>query len=122
METKGIEGALDALLRAMVKDEAKWPVVPIAASPLKFFDLSEPVSTRAKMEVTQILRQPVYFALRLAVRRMGQQAFSVTGSTDGMREVAERVAGMVPAQYGRRASMLDSAWDGIGSDADRWWS
>lgn len=86
------------------------------------FDMRGPIPTRAEMEIAQILRQPVYSACRIGVRRLGAHAFAVTGSTDGMREVADRVADMAPAEAGRRLATMNSAWDGVGNDADRWWA
>ncbi len=121
-EIEGIERALDALLTAMVEDDAKRAPAPLTASSIRFTDLDGPIPTRADMELRQLLRQPVYSACRIGVRRLGAQAFSVTGSTDGMREIAERVADRVSGQFGRRLAMMDSAWDGVGSDADRWWA
>lgn len=122
VETEGLERALDALLTAMVNDEAQRPKPPMDGISAKVLDLKGPVPTRSEIEVTQLLREPVYAACRIAVRRLGEQAFIVTGGTDGMRDVAERVADRIPALYGRRLSIMDGAWDGVGSDADRWWA
>ena len=121
-EIEDIARALDALLVAMMEDEAKDAPVQLTALSARFANLSGPIPTRAEMELTQLLRQPVYFALRMAVRRLGERVFTVTGSTDGMREVADRIADMASKQSGRRLAMMDSAWDGVGSDSDRWWS
>ena len=122
VDTDGLERALDALLTAMADDEAKWPEASLGPAIAKPLDLSSAVLSRSDMEVTQLVRHPVYFACRMAVRRLGQQAFTITGGTDGMRDVAERVADRTPALYGRRLSIMDGAWDGVGSDADRWWA
>ena len=122
VETEDLERALDALLTAMVNDEAQRPKPPMDGISAKVLDLKGPVPTRSEIEVTQLLREPVYAACRMAVRRLGEQAFTITGGTDGMRDVAERVADRTPALYGRRLSIMDGAWDGVGSDADRWWA
>ncbi len=121
-EIARIERALGTLLTAMVEDEARWPepaLFHIRATP---FDPSKPVRSRAEVEVGQLLQEPVYFACRLAVRRLGERLHAVAGGTNGMRHIADRVADTSPAEGGRLLSMMDSAWDGIGSDADRWWS
>lgn len=39
-----------------------------------------------------------------------------------MHAAAEKVADMDPAHAGRRASIIDHTWDGIGDDVGRWWS
>ena len=122
VEIDGLERALDALLTAMTDAEAKRAPGHLTASSIRFADLNGPIPTRAEMEVTQLLREPVYSALRIGIRRLGAETFKVTGGTDGMREVAERVADRVPGQYGRRLATMDSAWDGVGSDSDRWWA
>ena len=121
-DTEGLEQALDALLTAMAEDEAKRSETTLGLVMVKPAHLSGPVPTRSEMELAQILREPVYFACRMAVRRLGERTFTITGSTDGMRDVADRVAGQMPAQFGRRLSVLNSAWDGVGSDSDRWWA
>ncbi len=121
-EIARIERALSALLTAMQAEEARWPepaLFHIRATP---FDPSKVIRSRAEMQVDQILQEPVYFACRLAVRRLGERAHAVAGGTDGMRAIAERVADTDPARGGRLLSMLDSAWDGVGFGADVWWS
>lgn len=121
-EIARIERALGALLTAMVEDEARWPepaVYHIKAMP---YDPSKPVRTRAEMEVGQLLQEPIYFACRLAVRRLGERLHSIAGGTDGMRQAAYRVMSNHPARGAPVLCMLESAWDGVGSDADRWWA
>ena len=121
-EIARIERALGALLTAMVEDEARWPepaLFHIRAAPL---DPSKPVRTRAEMEVGQILQEPVYFACRLAVRRLGERLHAVADGTVGMRHAAYRVANVHPARGAPLLCMLESAWDGVGSGADVWWS
>ena len=121
-EVARIEQALGALLMAMVEDEARWPepaLFHIKATP---FDPSRPVRSRAEMEVGQLLQEPLYFACRLAVRRLGERLHAVAGGTDGMRHAAYRVANIHSVEGAPILTMLESAWDGVGTDADRWWS
>ena len=80
-EVARIGQALGALLTAMIEDEERWPepaLYHIRATP---YDPSKPVKTRAEMEVGQLLQEPVYFACRLAVRRLGERVHAVA---DGM--------------------------------------
>ncbi len=121
-EIAHIERALGALLTAMVDDEARWPepaLFHIRATP---FNPAKPARTRAEMEVGQLLQEPVYFACRLAVRRLGERLHAVAGGTAGMRHAAHRVANVHPARGSPLLCMLESAWDGVGSDSDRWWA
>ena len=74
------------------------------------------------MEAGQILQEPVYFACRLAVRRLGERLHAVAGGTNGMRDAAHRVANVHPARGAPILCMLESAWDGVGTDRDRWWA
>ena len=121
-EIARIERALGALLTAMMEDEARWPepaLFHIRATP---FDPSKPVRSRADMGVGQLLQEPVYFACRLGVRRLGERLHSIAGGTDGMRHAAHRVASVHPVRGVPILCMLESAWNGVGRDADRWWA
>jgi hypothetical protein len=53
----------------------------------------------------------------LAIHEIGELLFR-RGGTDSMREVLERVASRHPKSYGRRATICDHKWDGIGG---KWW-
>ena len=121
-EVARIGQALGALLSAMIDDEERWPEPALYHIKAMPYDPSKPVRTRADMEVGQLLQEPVYFACRLAVRRLGERVHAVADGTAGMRWVANRVAHADLDKGTRMLSMLDSAWDGVGSDADRWWA
>ena len=121
-EVARIERALGALLTAMVEDEARWPEPALFHIKAMPFDPSRPVRSRAEMEIGQLLQEPLYFACRLAVRRLGERLHAVAGGTDGMRHAAYRVANIHPVKGAPVLTMLESAWDGVGSDSDRWWS
>lgn len=120
-EIAQIERALSALLTAMQAEEARWPEPPLFHIRATPFDPSRPVKTRAEMEVGQLLQEPVYFACRLAVRRLGERLHAVADGTDGMRRTAHRVADLHPVRGAPVLSILESAWDGVGTDDDRWW-
>ncbi len=78
--------------------------------------------SQEECELSSIVRDPQRYALRAGVRTVGRQLFRLLNSTDALGDVLERVADLDPASYGRRASLMDHAWNGIGSDTDRWWS
>ncbi len=122
-EIARIEKALGALVTAMAEDEARWPEPALFHIKAESFDPSKVVRSRAEMEVGQLLQEPVYFACRLAVRRLGERLHAVAGGTDGMRSAAYRVADVHPdCAIVPVLCMLESAWDGVGSDSDRWWA
>ena len=121
-EAARIERALSALLTAMREEEARWPEPPLFHIRATPFDPSKPVRTRAEMEVGQLLQEPVYFACRLAIRRLGERLHVIAGGTDGMRRAAFRVVDIHPDRGAPILCMLESAWDGVGTDSDRWWA
>ena len=47
---------------------------------------------------------------------------AVAGGTDGMRHAAYRVANVHLVEGAPVLTMLESAWDGVGSGADVWWA
>jgi hypothetical protein len=114
-EWEKIESALDALLKAMVeidlrpRDDSKPP------SKIRFVpvDLRGPVPTRREMQINQVLREPVRAACRNAIRLLGERIFELRGD-DGMREMNDKVLRLDEQHFQRRASILNSAWDGIG--------
>ena len=122
-EVARIEQALGALLSAMIDDEERWPEPALYHIKAMPYDPSKPVRTRAEMEIGQLLQEPVYFACRLAARRLGERLHSIAGGTDGMRQAAYRVMRSHPAALDAPIlGMLESAWDGVGSDSDRWFA
>jgi len=50
----------------------------------------------------------------MAIRDLGALIVEMTGSTDAMRTIANRVCSLHPENAALRASVLDKAWDGIG--------
>lgn len=118
------ERALDVLLRLAVdhqraRDAEAAPSPAITATPFVWRDPAT-LPTRVEREVTQLLRDPIGAACRQGIRRIGEHLFKTLDSTAGMSEAAENVAYLDPMHYGRRVSIVDHAWDGIGSDTDRW--
>lgn len=121
-----IEDALDALLRATMEHEKDKRSRVVTESPRAIratpFVFREPTSipTRDDNRTDWIASDPVYGALGLAVRWLGERIFKMTGSVDAMRDVAHRVAARDPSHNGRRLSILNHRWDWIGNDKDRW--
>ena len=114
-----IEDALHELLLA----RREWEISglsrsrqkPVTFTPFKFLDLDE-------MAFESLTADPIRWGLRTCMKRLGEVLFSITGSTEKMQPVLERVASRDPESYGRRASIIDKAWDGIGNDRDRWYA
>lgn len=123
-EAVAIDKALDALLGAIIAHDAKRDAqpseTPLRANFVSFDDLASIPPRQA--DLGEMLADPIRYALRESVMRLGREVFRLSGGTDAMRTTLERVAGMNPRQYGHRATIMDKAWDGIGNDADRWCS
>ena len=110
------ERALDAIVSEMVRLDAQREREPIAARSLMGtpFDCARPVPTRQECIVAAILDEPIYGALRSAVRTIGEHLFEVCGGTEEMEAIMNRIADGRPHDGGRYASIMDHAWDGIG--------
>jgi hypothetical protein len=110
-----IESALSELLDQMVAIDMRPRVGP--PEPLRVVSASEfefrPVPTRRDCQINSVLNQPVRAACRNAIRLLGERLFELTNDTDGqMLKVAERASD--GPQFGRRMSIMNSAWDGVG--------
>jgi hypothetical protein len=118
-EIRQIENALDALLSVAVEEDLR-PRPP--GGPLRvisFEELAEqPVLSHEQSAVAEIVETPVSGAVRYAIRLLGERIHELTGSTDAMRDIAERVAGRNQSRWGHRIDILDKRWDGIGG----WWA
>ena len=120
-EIDDLERALDALLRTMTAEDDKpadgpVEIVVVTAASL----MAAGRMSRLDLDISDLKRRPLRAACRQAVRRIGEHLFKVTGSTDAMSDILERVCDMDPPRYGHRASIVDHAWDGLGTDSDRW--
>jgi hypothetical protein len=116
-----IEFALDAILTEMIEKRKTGPTPAGERSSIGRPQL-ESLPTHEESEVNHIIREPLEGAYRLALRKLGQRLYDVTKNTELMREILERVADRDSANYGRRAVILGSAWNGVGSVIDRWFS
>jgi hypothetical protein len=114
---QAIEDALDAVLTAIHKHDAERP----KGGPLKAYTWAE-IADRGLVDsdVEELSEDPVGAALRQAVWRLGKKLYAVLGETRAMSGVLERVASRDPANYGKRVSIMDNRWEGIGKGNDVW--
>jgi hypothetical protein len=117
-EIRQIENALDALLRVAIEEDLR-PRPPGPLRVVSFAELAEqPILSRKQSAIAEIVKRPVSGAVRYAIRLLGERIHELTGSTDTMRDLAERVAGRDQSRWGHRIDILDKRWDGIGG----WWA
>lgn len=102
-----IVAALDTLLAAI---EARSIATPSRASRIAVFSVAD-LARRSPIE--SMLDDPVGRALRLGIRRLGERLDQL-GGFPLMQDITERVADMSPRHAGRRLSILDFAFDGVG--------
>jgi hypothetical protein len=105
-----IEEALDALLTACENHQPP-------ASEIRILSTAEFCK---QSPVESLLNDPIGRALRLGIKKLGGRLHQL-GGTDFMRSVAERVADMRDGFFGRRLSVLDHAFDGIGAGSKDFW-
>jgi len=126
-EAAQIEAALDALLTAAIKADRDRSLMPERGPVSAGAMIGEALERRATWTPAQeaahdLLRRPVAWALRNAVRTLGKRLFEI-GGLKLMSAVCDRVSALDPANEGRRAGIIDHRWDGIGSDqGGRWWA
>jgi hypothetical protein len=85
--TREIETALHTLLEAIHGNEGDRSRE--GRRDLKVVNMDE----IAEGEYNHMIRDPVWAALRLGIRRMGEHLFERVGSTARMRPIAQRIAG-----------------------------
>jgi hypothetical protein len=120
-DIEACDRALDALLSAIINNPPPASQEPIRSTPIRWQD-PKAIPPRGSVNLPLLIRDPIGTACRAEIRRIGVELFRLTGSTGAMRKVAERVAERDPSKEGRRASIIDSAWNGIGEGNNRWWS
>lgn len=111
--------ALDELVSAIIRHDRE-------RSERRISDRIEIVSFKALMDTERmnfrsVTTNPVRAALRLGVRKLAQEVYSI-GGMGAVHDAFERVTDMDAANEGRRMSIMDSAFNGVGSGDDRWWS
>lgn len=75
-----------------------------------------------RMGFEALTKDPVRAALREGVKRIGREIHRLGGGTGGMLDSLAKVVDLDPANAGRRGAIMDSAFNGIGTGDDRWWS
>lgn len=116
-----MERALDALVGEIVK--RKETLLPESAEALNqaLYTRSGPAFTPFKVAVDLIAVSPVDGALRLAVREIGKELFRALQDPRKLMRVARNVCSHDEANWSRRMTVIDAAWEGIGSDANGYW-
>jgi hypothetical protein len=109
-ELSRIEQALDTLLTAIENHQPPTSEIRILSA--AEFCKQSPVES--------LLNDPIGRALRLGIKKLGGRLHQL-GGTDLMRSVAERVADMRCGFSGRRLSVMDHAFDGIGIGSKDFW-
>jgi len=116
-----IEAALDELLAATLKHARERDEADIAARAGGAGERSSAhgVTADALLETEFLpgeafIADPIGRSLREGVNMLGKALFALTGSTDVMQEVCDRVCDRDPANWGRRADIMSKRWDGIG--------
>ncbi len=121
-DVRSAEAALDKLLSAIIAHDAvrdREARGPIKATPFRFVSLDDAALAQAAFD--DLVRDPIRYSLRQGVKRLGRELHRL-GGLDAMSRAIDRVADMDPRHSGRRISIMDSAWNGIGEGAARWWS
>lgn len=121
-EILAIQNALDVLLTQMLEareGRSAKQVQVIAKRELELISAADfhgkDVPTREQSAVNLIVKYPVEGACRYAVVLLGRRlAELVANDYATMLEVSDQVAERDPKREGRRKSILNSAWDGIG--------
>jgi hypothetical protein len=83
---------------------------------------SGPPLTRIKIAMDLIASSPIDGALRFSVTQIGEHLFQILQSPDKMMRIARRVCSEDEANWSRRMTVIDAAWEGIGSKDTGYWS
>lgn len=77
-----------------------------------------PAFTSFKTAMDLIALSPINGALRFSVHQIGQMLFDSLQDQNKMLRVARRVCSLDEANWSNRMTIIDAAWQGIGSDAN----
>lgn len=120
-EVQQIEASLDTLLAAIILHDQRPRTEPLEFKSYSLADLSrEFEEDQARTEEGRFAHRlrddPVRAALCYAVRRLGKRLYEV-GGLEAMTDACDRVAEMDEAHWGKRTSIMDHRWNGIGFTA-----
>ncbi len=113
-----MEHALDRLVGEIVN--LKEQHLPHSAEALNhaLYGRSGPARTPFKTVIDLIAESPVDGALRLSVHHIGQMMFDKLQSQHKLLRVARRVCSRDEPNWSKRMTVIDAAWQGIGSDVN----
>ena len=116
-----MERALGTLVDEIVKLKDRLSPASAKALDQALHARSGPALTRFKVAVDLIANSPIDGALRFSVRQIGEGLFRALRSPQKMMHVARRICSQDEVHWSRRMTIIDAAWEGIGSDADGYW-
>jgi hypothetical protein len=116
-----IERALGALISEIIKLKGTLTAESAEAINQALYARSGPAVTRFKVAIDLIASSPIDGALRLSVRQIGEGLFRNLQSPQKMMRVARRVCSQDEANWSMRMTVIDAAWEGIGSEANGFW-
>jgi hypothetical protein len=112
-----LQDAMHANLTARVEYD-KWQSTTQPPIKLEFMKLDDDDWTRLELE--DIIKDPVRKALRWQLKRLGKQLYRALGSTRAMVPICQDVAARDPKRENLRSTIIDKTWDGIGNGSDIW--
>jgi hypothetical protein len=112
-----MEHALDRLVGEIIT--RKEQLLPHSTEALNhaLYGRSGPARTHFKTAIDLIAESPIDGALRLSVHHIGRMLFESLQSQHKLVRVARRVCSLDEPNWSRRMTIIDAAWQGIGSDA-----
>jgi hypothetical protein len=82
---------------------------------------SGPARTPFKLALDLIASSPIDGSLRLAARDIGHGLFAVLQNPQTMMRLARRVCSQDEVNWSKRMTIIDAAWEGIGSETYGYW-
>ena len=115
-----MERALDTVVREIIKLQKRdgRPGEKEPPGPQPRLGLAQ---TPFKSALDLISHAPIDGALKLAARDIGEGLFGVLQDPQKMLRVARRVCSQDEVNWSKRMTIIDAAWEGIGSDAQGHW-
>ena len=115
---KDMEHALDRLVCEILNRREQLLPHSVEAVNHAQYGRPGPARTHFKTAVDLIAEAPIEGALRLSVHHIGQMLFEHLQSQHKLLRVARRVCSLDETNWSRRMTIIDAAWQGIGSDAN----
>ena len=120
-DTAKIEKAMDALLCAIVENEARLAasgsaraIYIVTAAEINEGDVSP-------KNLDSIIADPVGIACRSEIAALGSLLFETLGAMDKIGQSLERIAGMDPVSINQRRAVLEEACSHVGPEGDVGW-